>query len=183
MPTKQVEPVLKQSKLEDVRISMDKFRDRKIAQASGQTSESTQISSTVNDWKKLREMQTLNTSYLLISPPLSFIIGLATMLTPLVFDTAIQSVADSSTMTPKSVEDRLSQNYSFAVWGRQDGLQGSQHLRKWASRLGSRTPRRFQSHEVPLAGHFWHEEGVEFELSSSIRNWLESLDRVSHTAS
>lgn len=125
----------------------------------------------------------LQTSYLLISPPLTLSTGLLTLFQPLLL-TSLTSSFDTLGPSPLSspYPNNIAENATLAIWGRNDGMQSSRSLRGWAKGLemeakGKGAPvGAVTSREVEGAGHFWREEGVARRLREEIGTWAEGLE-------
>lgn len=101
------------------------------------------------------------TYYLLISPPLLLVTTLVT---------AFSSVVRMN--TPYS-EKKICCSQTLMIYGDRDIFTSQKRYRKWAEVLASKPGSRFQFHEVAGAGHFYREKGVETEMRSQIRDWIQ----------
>ncbi len=83
------------------------------------------------------------------------------------------SSSSSSSSSNASVNHKLVANPTLAIYGGRDGFTARRKLHKWAQLLANCQPgSRFAFCEVPDAGHFWHEDGVEQRLREAVREWL-----------
>ena len=115
--------------------------------------------------------------YLLVSPLLPPISNLATMFTKLTASRFEKDLLNDS--TPVDVAERLSSCGTLAIYGGKDLFTSQKKLRAWSEALSAKPNSRFRFDEVPSAGHFWREEGVEAEMRSKIRRWLEQIRTLS----
>lgn len=162
-------------KLENIRDRIEIFRNRS---KSGRVEGSQIQNETTRELKILERLSDLETSYLLISPPLSFGVSLITAFAGWAFESKVGSFRHLATSTKGDPEDRLVHHQSFAVWGERDVLQSSHHLRKWANDLEARKDSAFTWREIPRAGHFWREEGVIPELKQAVTEWLARVEET-----
>ena len=100
-------------------------------------------------------------SYLLISPILGSVAGLATMF--------------SSSSTDD--ERKLTTHPSLVVYGDSDVFTSRRKLRQWCERLQAQAmglnAKGFSFCEVEGAGHFWREAGSLECLKKTVREWVE----------
>jgi hypothetical protein len=68
-------------------------------------------------------------------------------------------------------QEMIGQLESLAIYGDQDVFASAKKIRDWADQLKADHGPRFSSVEVPGAGHFWVERGVEEKLRSALREW------------
>lgn len=115
--------------------------------------------------------------YLLVSPLLPPVSLLATMFSRLSIHDLLPSwsvLASESQKCHQPVE-LLTGCPTLAVYGKKDIFTSQKKLREWAERLANTPQSSFQFREIAGAGHFWQEEGVETQMRSSIREWLQNL--------
>lgn len=99
--------------------------------------------------------------YLLISP-----------LSPPISSLAAPALGQKLWSKSKVVFDDLTrQHATLAVYGDSDIFTSAKRIRYWCEQLKSMSGSRFSSVEVPGAGHFWVEGGVEQELRNALSNW------------
>lgn len=103
------------------------------------------------------------TYYLLISPPLILVTTLVTT-----FSSMIRM------NTPYS-EEKICCSPTLMIYGDRDFFTSQKRYRKWAEVLAAKPGSRFQFHEVAGAGHFYREKGVETEMRSYIREWIQTV--------
>lgn len=116
--------------------------------------------------------------YLLISPLLPPISSLATMFSKFSIHPLLSkwsTLASAKHQKSLQPEDILTTNPTLAVYGDNDFFSSQKKLRKWAESLAQSPRSTFQFREIPNAGHFWQEQGVETQMRSSIREWLQRL--------
>ena len=116
--------------------------------------------------------------YLLISPLLSPISTFATMFTKLSVSHRAQdqsSKHDRTSHRLHSEDHKLQKHPTLAIYGDKDFFTSQKKLRKWAEHLKEASESQFRFSEIPGAGHFWHEEGVEGQLRGVIRNWMANV--------
>ena len=116
--------------------------------------------------------------YLLISPLLPPISTFATMFTKLSVSRKAQdqsSQHDSPDHRLHSEDHKLQKHPTLAIYGDKDSFTSQKKLRKWAEHLKEASVSQFRFSEIPGAGHFWHEEGVEGQLRGVIRNWIANV--------
>ena len=159
--------------LENVKDRIEIFRDRS---KPARVEDSQPQNETTRELQVLESMSDLETSYLVISPPLSFGVSLITAFAGWAFESKVGSFRHLSTSTKGDPEERLVHHQSFAVWGERDVLQSSHHLRKWAHDLQDRKHSAFTWREIPRAGHFWGEEGVVSQLNRAVAEWLARVE-------
>ena len=106
-----------------------------------------------------------HTYYLLISPPLHLVTTLLTALSSLI-----------KMNTPYS-EGKICCSPTLMIYGDRDFLTSQKRYRKWAEALAAKPGSRFQYHEVAGASHSYREKGVETEMRSCIREWIQSICR------
>lgn len=103
--------------------------------------------------------------YMLISP-------LTTPISTLAAPALVQKFWNKS----KVVFDELTlQHATLAIYGDSDIFSSAKRVRDWSRQLKSMPGSRFSSVEVPGAGHFWVEGGVEEELRSALSKWEVAL--------
>ena len=158
--------------LDSIKRRIDIFRERH--KSTGRPNRASESSGT-DDLKFLEDAAQLQTSYLIVSPPLGFGISLITAFAPLSFESTVGSFRHLTPPTKDDTEDHLVQHQSFAVWGEKDSLQSSHHVRKWVRRLEARHDSMFHGKEIAGAGHFWQEGGVVIQLKEAISGWLSTL--------
>ncbi len=105
--------------------------------------------------------------YLLISPPLPLVTTLVTMFSSLI-----------RMNTPYS-EEKICCSPTLMFYGDRDFFTSQKRYRKWAEVLAAKPGSRFQFHEVTGAGHFYREDGVETEMRSCIREWIQTICHAS----
>ena len=103
------------------------------------------------------------TYYLLISPPLILVTTLVTT-----FSSMIRM------NTPYS-EEKICCSPTLTIYGDRDFFTSQKRYRKWAEVLTAKPGSRFQFHEVAGAGHFYRDKGVETEMRSYIREWIQTV--------
>ena len=103
------------------------------------------------------------TYYLLISPPLLLVTTLVTAFSSLV-----------RMNTPYS-EEKVCCSPTLMIYGDRDFFTSQKRYHKWAEVLAAKPGSRFQFHEVAGAGHFYREKGVETEMRSHIREWIQTV--------
>lgn len=116
--------------------------------------------------------------YLLISPIMPPISSLATMFSKLSIHPLLSKwsmLAVGNHHKPLQPEDILTKNPTFAVYGDKDFFSSQKKLQKWSENLAQCPESAFQFREIPDAGHFWQEQGVEKQMRGSIREWLQKL--------
>ena len=106
---------------------------------------------------------TPQTYYLLISPPLHLVTTLLTMFSSLI-----------RINRPYS-EEKICCSPTLMIYGDRDFFTSQKRYRKWAEVLVTKPKSRFQFHEVAGAGHFYREDGVETEMRSCIREWIQTV--------
>ena len=101
--------------------------------------------------------------YLLISPPLPLVTALITMFSSLI-----------RMNTPYS-EEKICSSPTLMIYGDRDFFTSQKRYRKWAEVLAAKPGSRFQFREVTGAGHFYRENGVDTEMRSCIRDWIQTV--------
>ena len=126
-------------------------------------------------------LQNLRCNYLLVSPLLPPISTFATMFTKLRAPQATGGLMEPHRpaigISAAPVSTKLTENPTLALYGDQDFFTSHKKLRRWAESLKHVNDTCFDFHEIAGAGHFWHEDGVELQMRTLIRAWLESICR------
>lgn len=112
----------------------------------------------------------ISVSYLLISPLLGPVAGLATMFSRLRFQPRGSRI-NMNDMTP---DQALRSHASMIVYGSKDTFSSPKKIRKWCESLRQGLDSRLRFCEVQGAGHFWHDEDAAQELGLAIIQWLAS---------
>ena len=160
--------------LDVVRRSMDRSRAKLGLRAH--SAEFTEAATRSEEKMDMVEMPRLHTSYLLVSPLLPPISLCATMFTKLKLHRQYRRPSGlSSNMGMSESEENLLNNPTLAVFGDKDFFTSYKKLQSWAERFHRALGSRFKFRTVAGAGHFWHEEGVEREMRSAIRNWIDEI--------
>lgn len=102
-----------------------------------------------------------STAYLLVSP-----------LLPPISTLAAPSVGHMFWNKPKDHHECIVLRPTLSVFGDQDFFTSVKKLRPWAQKLRNERSSCFKFKEIPGAGHFWHEHGVEAKLRDTLREWL-----------
>ena len=116
------------------------------------------------------EVPKLDVSYLLISPVLGAIAGLATMF--------------SAPSPEKEGDLKLATHPSLVVYGDRDAFTSQRKLRQWCEQMQQRATEarvsEFAFREVEGAGHFWREDGALVTLRQTVKKWVQkTVDRKS----
>lgn len=114
--------------------------------------------------------------YLLISPLLPPISLLATMFSKLDGSSASKDeilVSNGNRQTP--LDERLVGHPTLAIYGDKDFFTSQKRLRRWAESFVNQPNSLFSFREITGAGHFWQEEGVDTQMRSWIRKWLQEF--------
>lgn len=118
----------------------------------------------------------LTTSYLLISPLLPPISMFATMFSqPKPNALGNQAASKDGPASNVHVNEKLTSVTTLAIYGDQDFFTSHKKLRKWAEHLAGGPESRFRFREVDGAGHFWNEQGVEGQMRSAVRDWVQDI--------
>ena len=112
--------------------------------------------------------------YLLISPLLPPISGLATTFRRLEF-----SFRDLPATDRGSGWTELAQNPSCAIYGDSDAFTSSKKLDRWAQERVQTNLAGFRYFRIPKAGHFWHGESCQRQLKNCVRNWIRAIGHSS----
>ena len=116
------------------------------------------------------------TYYLLISPllpPISLFTTMFSKLGPHGLES--QHVSNDGPVARCHGEEKLTTYTTLAIYGDKDFFTSQKKLRKWAEHLAGEGQSRFRFREVAGAGHFWHEQGVEGQMRSAIRDWTQDI--------
>ena len=158
-----------------VRQSIDRSRQK----LGPRESSSDEVPASISSDDKLPSTEVLlpETYYLLISPLLPPISTFATMFTKL------NSRRHRHSPFPNERHHgglsfptgSLLNHPTLAIYGDKDFFTSPRKLRKWAEHLAEADNSRFRFREIAGAGHFWHEEGVEAELRSTIGCWAADI--------
>ena len=111
----------------------------------------------------------MRTSYLLVSPLLGTVAGLATM--------SLSTLWTSHPTHHLPNTSNLTQNPTLIIYGTEDFFTSAKKVRRWCAALGRESlsfhgQGGFRSREVACAGHFWREEGVEEVLRGCVGGWV-----------
>lgn len=145
--------------------STDSLKARKVSATSLNTS------TAVSDAEEMMpdvHMSNITTAYLLVSPLQGLTFNLATMWTT---SSGMKSKAEAVS----EQEAKLSLNPTFAIYGDSDVFTTSRKLTSWSERLRNVDSSRFSSRQIIGAGHFWHEDGVAYEMRDFVKQFVESL--------
>ena len=160
--------------LDNIRRSVDNSRtslDIK-AHSSGQVMKSPAL-----EERLISEGMTVpQTYYLLISPllpPVSLFATIFSKLGPHGLES--QRVSKDGPVARCHGEEKLTIYTTLAIYGDKDFFTSQKKLRKWAEHLAGERRSRFRFREVAGAGHFWHEQGVEGQMRSAIRDWTQDI--------
>ena len=119
------------------------------------------------------EISRPTTYYLLISPLLPPVSMFATMFSKL--KAHQQGSLEDSAVANTHVKDKLTSCTTLAIYGDKDFFTSQKKVRKWAEHLAGAAESRFRFREIGGAGHFWHEQGVEGQMRSAIRDWTQDI--------
>jgi hypothetical protein len=115
--------------------------------------------------------------YLLVSPLLPPVALFTTMFSSLSFAVKKKSVPALASGTPASKpEEELVSHPSCAVYGDRDSFTSQKKLRKWAESLKQKPNSQFHFFEIDGAGHFWQEKNLVERMTTSIQQWLATID-------
>ncbi|KAL9102813.1 MAG: hypothetical protein Q9163_002091 [Psora crenata] len=103
----------------------------------------------------------LRTAYLLVSPLLPPLSSLLTL--------------SAGQRRGRAWEGRLAEMQTLVVFGNRDMFTDQRKLRRWVEGLKEGAGPSFRFSEVPGAGHFWKEEGVEERLKAVVGEWAEEI--------
>ena len=122
-------------------------------------------------------LDTPTTYYLLISPLLPPISMFVTIFTKLGHTRKEDGSAakGGNNVSATFSQGNLLTCTSLAIYGDKDYFTSQTKLRKWAEHLAQQGGSRFMFREIPNAGHFWHEEGVEAQMKDTIRDWIQDI--------
>ncbi|KAL9121527.1 MAG: hypothetical protein Q9187_001912 [Circinaria calcarea] len=158
-----------------VRRSVDRSRQK----LGPRKPSSEELSAFVSAVEKLPSTEALlpETHYLLISPLLPPISMLATMFTQLSSRRHHRSPFSNQRHDRQAshLAENLLHHPTLAVYGDKDFFTSPKKLRKWSENLAEAKDSCFRFHEIAGAGHFWHEDGVEAELRSTIGCWVADI--------
>ena len=123
-----------------------------------------------------KEMAIPTTYYLLISPLLPPVSMFATMFSKLgPHGLDHQTASEDRSVANSHVKEKLTSSTTLAIYGDKDFFTSQKKLRKWAEHLAGAPGSRFQFREIAGAGHFWHEQGVEGQMRSAIKDWTQDI--------
>ena len=141
------------------------------------SSEDISASSSIEQSLPTVEIPEPQVNYLLISPLLPPVSMLLTMFAKPISLGRSQAlphtkVSKGRTSAPLA---NLVNHPTLAVYGDKDLFTSPKKLRHWAEMLANTSNSRFRFQEIAGAGHFWHEEGVEEQMRSTIRSWVKDI--------
>ena len=153
-----------------VRRSLDRSRSQLRPGRHSSESKAPPVSETV----EVVDLVPPVTFYLLISPLLPPISKFATMFSkPIPFHGKTRDGGRSTTSSASLEADHNVQRCpTLAVYGDRDFFTSPKRLRKWAEQMTDAADSSFVAREIHGAGHFWHEEGVDGQMRSRIRDWV-----------
>lgn len=159
--------------LEFIRRSMDRSR-RKLDSRT----HSNGINAEYEEQLELGKILEPQVYFLLISPLLPPISLFATM-----FSRFSNSSAEKENLlsskgkhhTSAALDEQLVNHPTLAIYGDKDFFTSPKKLRRWAEGLAEKMNSLFQFKEIRGAGHFWHEEGVDVQMRTCIREWLQQI--------
>jgi surfactin synthase thioesterase subunit len=73
-------------------------------------------------------------------------------------------------------DEELASHPSCAVYGDRDTFTSQKKLRKWAENLQQKPNSQFHFFEIDGAGHFWQEKNLVERMTTSIQQWLATID-------
>lgn len=111
--------------------------------------------------------------FLLVSPLLGSVAGLATMFSRLKFER--RGKPTGGVLSSTVPEEALSQHSSLIVHGSSDHFTSSAKVRAWCDSIKSRPGSLLTSSEIEGAGHFWHDGTNEQKLQRVAYDWLGSI--------
>lgn len=114
-------------------------------------------------------------AFLLISPLLGPVSGLATVFSALRFERKDKNATAARDAVAVDVDEVLSQHPSLILFGSNDHFTSSRKIRQWCDELSSKPESLFHFHEVLEAGHFWHQEELNAKLKSAVGSWIRTL--------
>jgi hypothetical protein len=115
--------------------------------------------------------------YLLVSPLLPPVALFATMFSSLSFAVKKKSGSTSASgVLACKPDDELVSHPSCAVYGDRDTFTSQKKLRKWAANLQQKPNSQFHFFEIDGAGHFWQEKDLVERMTTSIQQWLATID-------
>ncbi|KAF2751995.1 hypothetical protein M011DRAFT_454850 [Sporormia fimetaria CBS 119925] len=133
---------------------------RSALRSMSHTKRNLETTPTSNPTPGERHIRMPRVRYLLISPltgPLSFLA--APGLGPGFWPRALEST------------QLLGKYPSLVLYGERDSFSSASKLRAWATQLSGQPDSQLCHRDIPDAGHFWCEHGVEGQLRASLREW------------
>ncbi len=149
------------SSLDAVRRSMERSRKKLLRRHGSEVSEHTLVVESLVHV----EVPTPQTFYLLLSP----------LQPPISMFAMMFSNLRSGYLAQR--EAKLLDHPTLVVYGDKDFFTSQRKLRRWAENLKVKSTSLFRFHEVPGAGHFWHEEGVDSQMRGFIKEWIQDIAR------
>jgi alpha/beta superfamily hydrolase len=124
-------------------------------------------------------------AYLLVSPLQGVITNLATMnfkSSSVAGFFAKKAKPSEGTEASKGIdteitveESKLVEFPTLAVYGEQDGFISVKKMRDWTRRLQDSPRTHFTAHEIAVAGHFWVEERVAYDMRDLVGGFASDL--------
>lgn len=156
-----------------VRKSLDRIRERFSPKKSNSPEDSLAETPIASDILLVAP----EICYLLVSPLLPPVALFTTMFSSLSFAVKKKSVSASASGIPTSKPDEeLVSHPSCAVYGDRDTFTSQKKLRKWAENLKQNPNSQFHFFEIDGAGHFWEEKSLVERMTTSIQQWLATID-------
>ena len=165
------EPGNQPSSNSDSRPSINAAKVRKNSEHREQRLHWNETESRIPPSEEVQDMVDLpkfDVSYLLISPILGAVAGLATMF--------------SNPSPGKEGDHKLAMHPSLVVYGDRDAFTSQRKLRQWCEQMQQRAAEarvsEFAFCEVEGAGHFWREDGALSTLRQTVKRWVQdTIDR------
>lgn len=163
---------LRKVEADRVRHSVERVR-RKLSSHRSESPNSNPQGGTEIASKALPAVTVPKLRFLLISPLLGSVAGLATMFSRLKFERRGNAAAR---ILPSTIpEEALSKNPSLVVHGSSDHFTSSTKVKAWCDTTKARPRSLLTSHEIQGAGHFWHDDSNEQKLIRTVNDWLVTI--------
>ncbi|KAK5936707.1 hypothetical protein PMZ80_011078 [Knufia obscura] len=112
---------------------------------------------------------------LLVSPLQGPVSSFATVFTKLKFERRDPKATAARDAPVMDTDVMLSSNHSLIVFGTDDRFTSPRKVSNWCQSLKARPGSMMDFREIVRAGHFWHDPGLESQMTGAVAEWLKSV--------